>query len=105
MNARPSAPLTDSTDTHADRWLRRFDLTPERLAEAAAGASTSGEAGAVARIKLGYNPNSSSVGSVITTLLWSATVGAAVVNIAASLIRTAAEDGIRVVGSDPPKHS
>lgn len=78
-----------------DRWLRE-------LTESAAALSvdpTSGEN--VLSVKLGYNPNSSSVGSVITTLLWSATMGAAVVNIAAALIQSAAKNGVTVVGAPP----
>lgn len=63
----------------SDRWMRRLE-------EAAPASAEPGE-GRVLRLKLGYNPNSSSVGSVVTTLLWSATAGAAALNIAAALIR------------------
>lgn len=66
----------DAIDVPRDRWLARL------LASAAPD-----ERGGVLRLKLGYNPNSSSVGSVVTTLLWTATFGAAALNIAAALLR------------------
>ena len=42
--------------------------------------------GRVLRVKLGYNPNSSSVGSVVTVLFWSATASAAALNLVAALL-------------------
>ena len=43
--------------------------------------------GRVLRVKLGYNPNSSSIGSVVSILMWSAAFGAVVMNVFAALIR------------------
>jgi len=36
--------------------------------------------GKVLKIKLGYNPNSSSIGSLITTFLWSSMLGLIAIN-------------------------
>lgn len=43
-------------------------------------------AGRVLRVKLGYNPNSSSVGSVVSMLAWSASVAAIALNIIAATV-------------------
>jgi hypothetical protein len=70
--------------TQRDRWL-------ERLVAAAGpndASSTDGN-GRVLRLKLGFNPNSSSVGSVVTTLLWSASVSVVALNVATALIQRA----------------
>ncbi len=42
--------------------------------------------GRVLAVKLGYNPNSSSVGSVVSVLFWSATAAAAALNLTAALL-------------------
>ena len=42
----------------------------------------------VLRVKLGYNPNSSSVGSVVTVLMWSVVLGSTMLNAMAALART-----------------
>lgn len=42
--------------------------------------------GRVLRIKLGYNPNSSSVGSVVSILIWTATFGTIAANVVAALL-------------------
>lgn len=73
----------DALDLPRDRWLQRL------LGGHAASAQPDGP-GRVLRLKLGYNPNSSSVGSVITTLLWTATMGTAALNVATALVRRAA---------------
>jgi hypothetical protein len=53
-------------------------------------------AGRVLRVKLGYNPNSSSVGSVVSMLAWSASVAAIALNIiAATVAREAARPDAR----------
>ncbi len=44
--------------------------------------------GRVLRVKLGYNPNSSSVGSVVTVLMWSVVLGSTMLNAMAALART-----------------
>lgn len=59
-----------------DPWLRAL------LAQPADGAVARAR-----RVKLGYNPNSSSVGSVLTTLVWGTTLSAVALNIAAALVR------------------
>lgn len=67
-------------DIPRDRWI-------QRLMQHRDGATTPTGEGRVLRLKLGYNPNSSSVGSVVSTLLWSATIGSVALNIASALIR------------------
>lgn len=69
----------DALDLPRDRWTRRLAALGSTLPTAVDGR--------VLRLKLGYNPNSSSVGSVVTTLLWSATAGAVMLNIAAALVQ------------------
>lgn len=44
--------------------------------------------GKILSVKFGYNPNSSSIGSVVSLLLWSATFGALAINVIASLLQT-----------------
>lgn len=43
--------------------------------------------GRVLRVKLGYNPNSSSIGSVVSVLMWTTAFGAIALNVFASLVR------------------
>lgn len=59
-----------------DPWLRALLAQPD-----------DGQAVQARRVKLGYNPNSSSVGSVLTTLVWGTTLSAVALNIAAALVR------------------
>lgn len=90
----PSTPTpTDALDLPRDRWGRR-------LAAMAHGVSAAPGRGRVLRLKLGYNPNSSSVGSVVTTLLWSATAGSVMLNIAAALLRERASGDAGDVATD-----
>lgn len=42
--------------------------------------------GRVLKVKLGYNPNSSSVGSVIAVLMWTATFGAIALNVVTAIV-------------------
>jgi hypothetical protein len=64
----------------------------------AAGDTPAPARGRVLSIKPGYNPNSSSVGSVISVLFWSATAATAALNLAAALVaRRAAES------TEPPE--
>lgn len=62
-----------SLDASADPWLRQL----------AAGSSPADAPvpGRVLRAKIGYNPNSSSVGSVVTVLVWSATTASVVLSL------------------------
>ena len=71
MNAPPNDP-----------WQRAV----ERL-RAEHGESPTGK-GKVLKVKFGYNPNSSSVGSVITILLWTAAFGATALNVTAALLKS-----------------
>jgi hypothetical protein len=73
----PAPPESDLPD---DAWARRI------LQAAAANPTTWTGPGRVLRVKLGYNPNSSSVGSVVTILMWSTTFGAMAFNIFAALV-------------------
>lgn len=54
--------------------------------QAAAGDTPPPPEGRVLSVKLGYNPNSSSVGSVVSVLFWSATAAAAALNLTAALL-------------------
>ncbi|MCA9547664.1 MAG: hypothetical protein KC613_24845 [Myxococcales bacterium] len=54
--------------------------------QAAAGDAPPPPQGRVLAVKLGYNPNSSSVGSVVSLLFWSATAGALALNLTAALL-------------------
>lgn len=65
-----------SDEPERDRWLRALGET-----EGAAPLP-----GRVLRVKLGYNPNSSSVGSVVSILFWGAAASAAAVNLVAALL-------------------
>ncbi len=69
-----------------DPWMNALERS-------ARGASRPLE-GRVLRVKLGYNPNSSSVGSVVTVLFWSAAASAAALNLVSALLakRRAAND-------------
>jgi hypothetical protein len=61
--------------------------------EAGVGAGAgAGAPGRVLRAKLGYNPNSSSVGSVVSVLMWSATFSAAALNALTVLLRARAKE-------------
>jgi len=42
--------------------------------------------GRVLRVKLGYNPNSSSVGSVVTVLMWTTVFSSVVLNAMAAVV-------------------
>jgi hypothetical protein len=85
-----------------DPWLRQLRATTQHgdhasTADDAAGAPAIG--GRVLRAKIGYNPNSSSVGSVVTVLVWSATTASVVM----SLLRTRIEaerDAARASGGE-----
>jgi hypothetical protein len=48
--------------------------------------------GEVLRVQVGFNPNSSSVGSVVQILLWSATVGTIAWQVAGALLRKPADE-------------
>jgi hypothetical protein len=50
--------------------------------------------GRVLRVKLGYNPNSSSVGSVVTVLMWTVAMGSVVLNVMATLARQRMASGM-----------
>jgi len=52
-----------------------------------------GGRGRVLRAKLGYNPNSSSVGSVVSVLMWSAAFSAIALNSLEAVLRRQAADG------------
>jgi len=56
----------------------------ERLREAGAGAEPL--EGRVLRLELGFNPNSSSVGSLVTVLFWSATAATCALNFASAAL-------------------
>ncbi len=93
------------SDLPKDRWMQR--LLQHRhcqhllTADGTSDAQPPATPGRVLRLKLGYNPNSSSVGSVVSTLLWSATMGTMALNMAAVLIRrTREEHGPVVVGRE-----
>lgn len=89
----------DALDLPRDRWLQRLlgGRVPSEIPDGP---------GRVLRLKLGYNPNSSSVGSVITTLLWTATMGTAALNVATALVRRAAEGAPpTVVGAEAPENA
>jgi hypothetical protein len=61
----------------------------QRVVTAAAGDMDAAEyrgRGRVLRVKLGYNPNSSSVGSVIAVLMWTATFGAVALNVITAIV-------------------
>ena len=91
-----TSPLCELPDTPAARALLAQAVGDDPWVSALldeTGDDDRPASGRVLRAKLGYNPNSSSVGSVITVLLWGATVGAAVMNVlAARVARPAAED-------------
>lgn len=53
---------------------------------AAAGDAEPPPDGRVLSVKLGYNPNSSSVGSVVSVLFWSATAATLALNLTAALL-------------------
>lgn len=55
--------------------------------------------GRVLRVKLGYNPNSSSVGSVVTVLMWTLAMGSVVLNVMATLARQRVAAG-HLLGDD-----
>jgi hypothetical protein len=79
--------MTPNPQTHeappTDAWI----------AEHAAIASRAPTRGRVLRVKLGYNPNSSSVGSVVSMLAWTATLATVALNvIAATVAREARRD-------------
>lgn len=42
--------------------------------------------GKILSIKLGYNPNSSSIGSVVSILLWGSAFGAMAINVIAAIL-------------------
>lgn len=65
---------------HDDPWARRLTALAHRHAGAAPAS------GRVLRVKFGYNPNSSSVGSVVSILMWAATAGAVAANVMAALL-------------------
>lgn len=76
----PALPPAEAAPT--DAWQRE-------ILERAAGLGSvpSHGPGRVLRVKLGYNPNSSSIGSVVSILMWSAAFGAVAMNVFAALIR------------------
>ncbi|MFN3199171.1 MAG: hypothetical protein ACE366_12290 [Bradymonadia bacterium] len=47
--------------------------------------------GRILKIKFGYNPNSSSVGSVINMLFWTATASTVAVNLMSALLQARAQ--------------
>lgn len=79
----PDAPATlePSAATPADAWAQVL-----AAAHAQVGAPTPGP-GRVLAVKLGYNPNSSSVGSVVTILLWTSTFAAIALNVVTALLQ------------------
>lgn len=77
----PDAPTTPTTETHDDPWQRVL-----RAAEGDLGDVEAPRRGRVLSVKLGYNPNSSSVGSVISVLMWTATFGAIALNIVTAIV-------------------
>lgn len=83
-----------------DAWSR--DL----LARAAQIGASQQNPGRVLSVKLGHNPNSSSVGSVVSLLAWTATVAAVAVNVVATLAHreasAAAEGRGPAQPPDPP---
>ena len=67
----------------SDPWMERLRAAAE------GGEPLEGE---VLRVKLGFNPNSSSVGSLVTVLFWSATAGTMALNyVAATLAKRKTE--------------
>ena len=59
----------------------------ERIRQVAASGLPSWDGpGRVLRVKLGYNPNSSSVGSVVTVLMWSTVFSSVVLNAMAAVV-------------------
>lgn len=57
--------------------------------------------GKVLRVKLGYNPNSSSIGSVVSILMWSAAFGAIALNVFAAIVRGEAARLLPADGGHP----
>jgi hypothetical protein len=73
-----------------DPWLQQLVATtaaPKGAPSSEVVAPAAALDGRVLRAKIGYNPNSSSVGSVVTVLVWSATTASVVM----SLLRTRIE--------------
>ncbi len=66
-----------------DRWM-------ERLIEAGEGSEPL--KGRVLRVKLGFNPNSSSVGSLVTVLFWSAAAGTMALNLVSAALAKRKQD-------------
>lgn len=69
----------------ADRWRRALD-------DALGDGARAPRRGRVLKAKFGYNPNSSSVGSVVTVLFWSAAAGTAVLNLVGALLEKRRQD-------------
>lgn len=57
--------------------------------------------GRILKIKFGYNPNSSSVGSVVNVLFWTATASALAVNLMSALLAARAQRRLEVLEADP----
>lgn len=79
MTPTPHDAMNELLD-HDDPWARRLTALARRHA------GTPPAAGRVLRVKFGYNPNSSSVGSVVSILMWAATAGAVAANVMAALL-------------------
>lgn len=77
---RPAPDAMNELLDHEDPWARRLTA----LARRHPGAPPA--AGRVLRVKFGYNPNSSSVGSVVSILMWAATAGAVAANVMAAVL-------------------
>lgn len=65
-----------------ESWDKRLRALAEGTSEPSEGE------GRVLKVKLGYNPNSSSVGSMVTMLMWSATAASVTLNLFAALLRS-----------------
>lgn len=83
--------------THVlDAWQR--ELLQERMRNPG---SWKGK-GRVLRVKFGYNPNSSSIGSVVSILLWSAAFTAMAINIVSAMVsRRAGADHLLTADLEP----
>lgn len=81
MSPDASSTTSSATATPADAWAQVLAAAHAQVGDPAAGP------GRVLSVKLGYNPNSSSVGSVVTILLWTSTFAAIALNVVTALLQ------------------
>lgn len=84
----------------SDQWTRDLQAALRRATPD--GAEIPALEGEILKIKPGYNPNSSSVGSVINVLFWTATASALAVNMMSALLAARRD---RVQGPEPDREA